>query len=139
MTLMWMFYWIDVLSSISTYLMTLSIIGIFISSICSVICIVSGADATDDDYTRTWRESLVKFCKISFPSFLIMMLISIFIPSQETSYKMVAATAAQAVYESPQAKDVGDKLLSLVNNKLEEFIKKDSKDDNKTTNKQKGE
>ncbi len=122
MNLMWMFYWIDTSSNIADFLMVISIAGIIFIFIGLFIYL-----ACSEDFEDLTRQRFFNFFKIGVPLFLIIMLISLFIPSKETSYKMVAASAAQTVYSSPEAKEVGVKLLSLINKKLDELTKEDSK------------
>ena len=44
------------------------------------------------------------------------------IPSERTSYMMVAAYATQKVGENPQTRETGEKVLQLINAKLDELI-----------------
>jgi hypothetical protein len=46
------------------------------------------------------------------------------IPSEQNAYKIAAAYGAQQVYQSDEAKEVGKKLMIVINNKLDEMGEK---------------
>ena len=45
------------------------------------------------------------------------------IPSEKAGYAIAAAYGAQQVYQSEEAKEIGSKLLKVINNKLDEAAK----------------
>lgn len=53
--------------------------------------------------------------------------IAVITPTPKTAYMMVGAYATQKVAESPEAKEVGTKLLMLINQKLDEELAKSKK------------
>ena len=48
--------------------------------------------------------------------------ISALIPNQRTAYIMVAAYATQKIAQTPEARVTGDKVLTLINSKLDQLI-----------------
>jgi hypothetical protein len=59
------------------------------------------------------KKSLIIICIIGF--------FDIIIPSKKTIYLMIGGYAAESIYESPEAKAFGNKVLNIVNNKLDEI------------------
>ena len=53
--------------------------------------------------------------------------IAVITPTTKTAYMMVEAYATKKVAESPEAKEVGTKLLMLINQKLDEELSKSKK------------
>ncbi len=124
MSLMWMFYWIDTIDSLINLFTFLGISGLIIATISFIFYLGNrfNIDSSHEDNPSD-PVALVfkKIFKVTLPIGIIFIILSILAPSKETSYKMVAASAAQTVYESKEAKEVGNKLLSLINKKLDEL------------------
>lgn len=121
MSLMWIFYWIDVIAKISVFLKIISVAFLIAGVYCFIFYF--SEDSGDGEI-----KYLKKYSFILFFSGCFILLISLFMPSKETSYKMVASYAAQEVYESPQAKEIGNKLIVLANKKLDDLLKEESKE-----------
>lgn len=56
-------------------------------------------------------------------------IIKTLLPTEKTAYMMVAAYATQKIYESPETAKIQEKVLTLINQKLDSFI--EDKDDKK--------
>ena len=65
-----------------------------------------------------WRatKTLINRCSVIF---LILAFISVMIPSKQTAYVMVAAYAAQAVVQSPDASVISEKVLRVIEKELD--------------------
>ena len=55
--------------------------------------------------------------------FAIACFLMITIPSEKTAYMMVGAYAVQKVAQDPRTAETSDKVIKLINKKLDEFIK----------------
>ena len=53
---------------------------------------------------------------------LSLFLLFLVIPSQTVSYTMAAGYVTQTIAETPQAKEIGGKVLTIINAKLDEII-----------------
>lgn len=95
-----------------------------IAAISSVVCLVSVLI-----WMITWGENLgtsgmfKRSAKISVIILMIACLVNVFVPTEKTSYLMVAAYATQKVSEKPETKEVADKVLKIINGKLDGYIK----------------
>lgn len=81
--------------------------------------VVSGALTLEayDDTTKTklwFKRSIIALAVVGFTGVLV--------PSERTAYIMVAAYATQKVAETPEVKETGDKVLTLINSKLDQLI-----------------
>lgn len=105
-------YMIDVLSRISI------ISGLFIFSVpfCylmySMFCHIEGYD--------------ILYKKTAIVVFVLSLMISVSIPSKETMYTMAAAYAGQVAAESLGKTEIPDKVLKIINNKLDEYVSSSS-------------
>lgn len=67
-------------------------------------------------------DKYYKNLKWSVPGAVICALIAIAIPSEKTAYTMVGAYAAQKVAEDPKVRDMSGKVLTLIEQKLDNYI-----------------
>lgn len=93
---------------------------VFICGISTVIAIVSGI-CLIETYNNS-KPSNIKWLKRGCIVGASAAVIGTFIPSERTAYIMVAAYAAQKVAESPEVRDTGDRVLTLINSKLDQLI-----------------
>jgi cytochrome b subunit of formate dehydrogenase len=112
---MWTIYFIDVLENIGC------IAGIILVVSC-IIAFISGMSAVMDDSMRAQHIFKRTTVAIALSALFI-----IFVPAKKTMYLMVGAYAVERVVETPEAKEFGSKLLTIVNSKLDEMIEKESK------------
>lgn len=80
----WIIYLIDTLNGLVKACLCLLIIAGFVSAVCFL-------ESTDDNVGREEREYCRKLAKKWFAAFVVFALGVILLPSQETSYKMLAA------------------------------------------------
>jgi hypothetical protein len=65
---------------------------------------------------------LVKTAKIALGLFISFGTLSIFIPTEKTAYMMTAAYATQQIAEKPETKQITDKVMKIINAKLDSYI-----------------
>jgi len=70
-----------------------------------------------------WNKKLYWLISVSIVSAFV----ATFIPSEKAIYKMAAAYGIQTVYESEDARRVGNKLLLTIETKLDEISTKEKK------------
>lgn len=63
-----------------------------------------------------------KFTTLVVFTYLFSLGLFILIPSEKTMYIMAGAYATQQVYKSEQAKQIGDKLIKIIDSKMTEYI-----------------
>lgn len=112
MELMWLVYGISVLSNIG------------MMAIIMLVLTVLGAGFA----LFVWAAS-DGIVKIPYPKTLIALGISaimivIVVPREKTMYTMAGAYATQKVAEAPATKEVADKVLKIINEKLDSMVKK---------------
>lgn len=129
MELAWLVYIIGMLNSITGLFIAISAAGavlLFISLI--------GLITTNDDYygkdsegnftpktEKSWKfhvKNLKRALSIGIPSLIFV----IMIPSEKTAYMMVGAYATQKIATDPRSVEVGGKVLTIINQKLDKFI-----------------
>lgn len=91
------FYWINVLDSISTVLVGALIIGgigIIAIATLAICCYSAGKDYKRDDSDWKTFLGLSKAMKILIPCYVLIILIAIFIPDKTTCYQILVAKYA---------------------------------------------
>jgi hypothetical protein len=121
MTVPLIIYLVEVLDKIScalTFVFILSVVG-------AVIAFGAwsfNADMTDyGDKYAVKAASAKKILKSIVIAMCVTAILDIIIPSKKTIYLMIGGYAAESIYESPEAKAFGNKVLNIVNNKLDEI------------------
>lgn len=108
-------YVISVLSDLKTVLALLTgAVGILL--VLSIIVYV--------DYSPTAEETAaaVKRMKGLAASIVLLMFTQILIPTEKTAYTMVGAYAAQQVAENPQVQKMSEKVLKIIDAKLDTYV-----------------
>lgn len=72
-------------------------------------------------------SSTIRNMKLGFYYGVGLVFVAIGIPSERTSYTMAAAYITQTIVSSPESKIIGDKVLTLINAKLDDFVVEASK------------
>jgi len=111
-------YGISVMSSFAAFCVLMCV--------CLVIVVIFKLAAYDftPSYKRAenqWgltKKSILKY----MVTFLVLAFTSVLIPSEKTMYVMVGAYAAQKVYQSPETKVISEKVLKVIEQKLDEQI-----------------
>lgn len=111
MSIVWLIYLGDIVKSITIFTFFLAAAtGIFTAAIaCAMI----------EGQIKT-RLAL----SISSALFLFFSSVAIFTPSKESIYMMAAAAYGQELAAKPEVQDVGNKVLKILNNKLDEMLPK---------------
>jgi hypothetical protein len=127
MDLVWLVYGISLLTPIG------SLFTFFVAiSICAIIglMVYRGAECSQEDYYNEaknkkqaekaeWAMGRVIFAlKVLIPSLALIT----FLPSPKTAYMMVGAYAAQKVSENGKVQETGGKVLTIINQKLDEYV-----------------
>ena len=121
-------YGISLLSGLKSFLIFLAVIA----GTVAVISAVYTATWFFDGYEYSWncdgnelkprikhtRETMQKFLKYGLISFVCLLPLPNFIPSEKTTYMMVGAYAAQKVAENPQVQEISGKVITIINQKL---------------------
>lgn len=58
----------------------------------------------------------------------IALLLLVFIPSEKTAYKMLAAYGVQSIVENPKVQELGSKSLQVLEKAMNEYIEKEKSD-----------
>jgi hypothetical protein len=114
-------YLVEVLDKIScalTFIFIIAVIG-------AVIAFATWSFNEDmSNYGNDYATKATSSKKI-LKSIVIVMcvtgILDIIIPSKKTIYLMIGGHAAESIYESPEAKQFGNRLINIVNNKLDEL------------------
>lgn len=113
-------YLIDVLDTTKG----VAIIGLVLLTITSVIIgLMAYCDSNTSEDEIVIKKAFSSLLKIT----LLLLIISILIPSQKTMYLMASTEAAKSVLANPEVKKIGDKVTSIINEKLDEILKKEGK------------
>lgn len=116
MSAMWIIYLADVVGGLT------ALFGVFGMLILVLQCF---AFPIFNDICDSYKEGQAKafgLIKIATPSALFMLLLAVFIPSKQTIYMMAAAKVGQDIVEAPATKEISDKVLKLINQKLDEQL-----------------
>ena len=121
MTVPLIIYLVEVLDKIScalTFIFVLASAG----AVITLLIWSFNADMTDyGDKYAVKASSAKKILKSIVIVMCVTAIIDIIIPSKKTIYLMIGGYAAESIYESPEAKAFGNKVLNIVNNKLDEL------------------
>lgn len=105
-------YAISLLEGLRTFLV--------VAAFAAGMVIIGSGIATLESYNDT--AAAKRWFKRSVISLAILGFLGTLIPTERTAYIMVAAYATQKVAESPEVRDTGDKVLTLINGKLDQLI-----------------
>lgn len=109
-------YAISLLANLKIFLL-LSIIA------CVSIAFVWVMSYVDSDRREQHRWAMAKrFAAIA----VAIELLNILVPSERTAYTMVGAYATQKVAEDPRVQETGEKVLKIINKRLDEILAEDA-------------
>jgi hypothetical protein len=123
MSTAWMLYWFTRLDNITNFCIGLMIFSTIVAIICGFIYLMI-SDTSNQGSNDPAAQKVRKIFKISFPTSLIASLLLVFVPTQQDVAVIVGGQLAADVVQSPEAKELGNKVLELVNQQLDEHIKK---------------
>lgn len=105
-------YAISLLEGLRTFLV--------VAAFAAGMVIIGSGIATLESYDDT--AAAKRWFKRSVITLAVLGFLSTLIPTERTAYIMVAAYATQKVAENPEVRDTGDKVLTLINSKLDQLI-----------------
>lgn len=105
-------YAISLLEGLRTFLV--------VAAIAAGMVVIGSGIATLESYNDT--AAAKRWFKRSVITLAVLGFLSTLIPTERTAYIMIAAYATQKVAENPEVRDTGDKVLTLINSKLNQLI-----------------
>lgn len=127
MDLVWLVYGISLLKSVGTFFVVMS----FLSGAAAVAFLMyRGAECS----VNSWdNENVAKrkvedgkwamgHVKTALKVFLPAVLVLTFLPTEKTAYVMVGAYATQKVAQSGVVQETGGKVLTIINQKLDQYV-----------------
>jgi hypothetical protein len=127
MDLVWLVYGISLLGSFGLFFHVATV-----ASACSMgaFLIYRGAECSVNSWdNQNHVDKKVKdaawamgHVKTSLKVFLVSVFISGILPSEKTAYVMVGAYATQKVAESGAVQETGSKVLTIINQKLDQYV-----------------
>jgi hypothetical protein len=111
--------------------------AIVVTGVVTIICTIGTLTWVFDGSEYSWnldkdgnlkpriaaaRKRMVQGIKWGVPAVVVLSFIAVLIPTEKTAYTMVGAYAAQKVAEDPRVKDVGGKVLTIINQKLDQYV-----------------
>jgi len=127
MDLVWLVYGISLLGSFGLFFHVATVVAA-----CSVVAflIYRGSECSAypwDDERRAKKKVAdgiwaMGHVKTLFKVFLVCVFISGILPSEKTAYVMVGAYATQKVAESGAVQETGSKVLTIINQKLDQYV-----------------
>lgn len=127
MDLVWLVYGISLLSGFG---------GILTAAVAVAVCamifllIYRAAECTEEDYYNEQRNKkraekgvwATNHLKTAFKILLTCTILLTLLPSQKTAYMMVGAYATQKIAENDKVQETGGKVLTIINQKLDEYV-----------------
>ena len=87
--------------------------------ICLALFIYMGDQYGDDNKNKAWAWKRIK---LWFSSCLFCLFVFVMLPTQKTAYTMVGAYAAQKVAENEKVQQLSGKVLTIIEQKLDDYI-----------------
>lgn len=100
-----------------TVLSNLSVLGTILIFTSLVILLILGLACGFGE----WREGCVATFKCSVATLAVGILLSVFLPSPETSYKIIAAYGAQTVAENPEVQEILGRSVDILKLTLSQY------------------
>jgi hypothetical protein len=126
-------YGISLLSGIGTFIGTLlvsSLIAVMITGIFTSTWMFDGSEYSWNldregkvkERIQVVRNRMLKIFKYCIFTAILSSFILIFIPSEKTAYVMVGAYATQKIAENDKVQETGQKVLTIINQKLDSYV-----------------
>ena len=120
-------YGISLLQKISVFFGVMTFLGI---AVLVVSLIYRGAELSintwDGQDKVKWKQERIpgtmKVVWTSATVAIVFCVLGIFVPSERTAYTMVGAYSAQKVAEDPKVQDMSNKVLTIINQKLDHYV-----------------
>lgn len=133
MDLVWLVYGISLLHGFGGILLTATII----STIALIFLLVyRGMECSQESFYGEKENELRKekaewangHIKSTFIVFIVSLTLQTFLPNEKTAYLMVGAYATQKIAENEKVQETGSKVLTIINQKLDEYVDEGIKD-----------
>lgn len=127
MTIIYLAEVFDNLKLVMEYVIRFNLAFLFIGSIIVPLIIYDNICGYDTNVARGEKLKQI-FVKIKKPIlffstfFITCIFLQIFIPSSKTVYMMVATKVGADIVKSPETKEISEKVLKLVNKKLDDAL-----------------
>jgi chromate transport protein ChrA len=89
------------------------------SSAMLIILVVITSDILD---AEEWWSKFRRFVKPLATIIVVSLIVRVILPSEKTAYMMIGAYTAQKLAADPRTGEVGDKVLTIINQKLDSYI-----------------
>ena len=76
------------------------------------------------DYDKDEKVATLKFVRYAALVIILASIPLVFTPSKSSIYLMAGAKVTEDIVKSPEAKELGGKILKVINQKLDEQVKK---------------
>jgi hypothetical protein len=121
MTVPLIIYLVEVLDKISCALTFIFVVSLIVSLLSAMVWAFNADMSNFGKSYAIKASSAKKMLKSIVIVMCVTAILDIIIPSKKTIYLMIGGYAAESIYESPEAKAFGNKVLNIVNNKLDEL------------------
>jgi len=118
---MWL-YLVNVVHNLGFYFTMITVfcfVGLVIAIITAALMVDAG---TNEEQWKLWRQFFVPTMCV----FIVSSFCSIATPTEKTMYLMLGTKAASDIVNNPTVKDVGGKVLKIINKKLDDFGAEDA-------------
>lgn len=127
MDLVWLVYGISLLSGFHGMFLA----AVIISTITTMVLLIYRAaectqatyyDKAENEHRAKMAEWAMGHAKTTFIVFVSSATLLTFLPSEKTAYLMVGAYATQKIAENDKVQETGGKVLTIINQKLDEYV-----------------
>jgi len=119
--LLYLFMKLDVIVSIFTVIgITTLVVGLFVAAAGAFIGYEEHSDKNNEDNQHYWNNYKKIVLKILLPILVVSSLFSVFLP---TTKEVAFIYIASKITNNDKAKSIPDKVLDILNNKMNEYIK----------------
>ena len=111
-------YLISVLGNLNPALGFLTAVGLLISAFSAISFMIARSEYAKETtliiFKKAFTISMTVSCVAGF--------LNIILPNEKTAYIMLGAYATQKVAEDPRTQELGNKVLKIVNTKMDKYI-----------------
>ena len=111
-------YLISVLGNLNPALGFLTVVGFMISAGAGIVFIFARSERA----TEATLALIKKVFAVAMTVACVSGLLSVLLPNEITAYIMLGAYATQKVAEDPRTQELGNKVLKIVNVKMDQYI-----------------
>lgn len=111
-------YLISVLGNLTPALGFLTAVGLLISAFSAISFMIARSEYAKE----TTLNIIKKAFTISMTVSCVAGFLNIMLPNEKTAYIMLGAYATQKVAEDPRTQELGNKVLKIVNTKMDKYI-----------------